>query len=484
MEHNIKRGITIYSWYHQVDTGTLTWEDCIRAAVKMGCNGLELLGQLYFRYCPEVLPEDLASWEELMWKYGTKTIAHDFFVDKTLYAHRNLTVREGVDIVKRHAQFAKAIHCPIMRVGGQVDPEIFRQSVPILEKLGIKMGLEIHSGSSSFCLPQVQKVIEVIRQTGSKYLGIVPDMSMFCKKISKRQLERAVLNGVDEKLVKETEKLYITVDNEQFRDFCNEHIKYAQNEAEQSFFSNVRRTEYYSPEILREHMPYIIHCHGKFYEMTEDCEEATIDYPGILKVLLEGGYDGYISAEYEGDPIEGDTFEPFRRYQKMLDKYLGKYPEANYPEWPDVRPVDNRGFGGPVQALLPYGFKNQYENGQCTGFEVQVDSWYYRGVPLSLFESCYVEVDGKLYGPDRMRVAVDGEIFRFADMCDVTLHYWNKGYPAVIIIDEPGGLKPGKAHKVSALVTIRAYYMREGIAVYQNTESVHMPPAQTLILEA
>ena len=179
MEHNIKRGITIYSWYHQVDTGTLTWEDCIRAAVKMGCNGLELLGQLYFRYCPEVLPEDLASWEELMWKYGTKTIAHDFFVDKTLYAHRNLTVREGVDIVKRHAQFAKAIHCPIMRVGGQVDPEIFRQSVPILEKLGIKMGLEIHSGSSSFCLPQVQKVIEVIRQIGGfisinhQYIGIL-----------------------------------------------------------------------------------------------------------------------------------------------------------------------------------------------------------------------------------------------------------------------------------------------------------------------
>ena len=41
--------------------------------------------------------------------------------------------------------------------------------------------------------------------------------------------------------------------------------------------------------------------------------------------------------------INNDTFEPFRRYEKMLDKYLGKYPEANYPEWPDARPVEGGG---------------------------------------------------------------------------------------------------------------------------------------------
>ena len=71
-EHDIKRGVTIYSWHRQVEAGVLTWDDCIKAAVKMGCNGIELLGQLYFRYCPEVLQEDIDSWEALMWKYGTK----------------------------------------------------------------------------------------------------------------------------------------------------------------------------------------------------------------------------------------------------------------------------------------------------------------------------------------------------------------------------------------------------------------------------
>ena len=41
MEHMIKRSVTIYSWHRQVEAGMMTWEDCIRAAVKMGCNGIE-----------------------------------------------------------------------------------------------------------------------------------------------------------------------------------------------------------------------------------------------------------------------------------------------------------------------------------------------------------------------------------------------------------------------------------------------------------
>lgn len=50
-------------------------------------------------------------------------------------------------------------------------------------------------------------------------------------------------------------------------------------------------------------------------------------------------------------------------------------------------------------------------------------------------------------------------------MCDITLHYWNKGNNASLIIDKPGGLTPGEL-KVSAQVTIRAYYMRESISMY------------------
>lgn len=489
MSHNIKRGITIYSWQRQVEARQLTWEDCIQAAVKMGCTGIELLGQLYFRNCPEILQEDLDSWNAMMWKYGTKTIAHDFFVDMTMYNHRRLTVREGVDIVRRHAEFCKKANIPIMRLGGTVPAELFKQSVPILEDLGVKMGLEIHSGSSSFCLPAVEDVINVIRQSGSRYIGIVPDMSMFCKELSARSIQGALDRGLDEKWVMEVAELYKQVDNVEFRRFCNESIEKFTDDAHRSFLAGIRRTEYYDPKILLEHKDYIIHCHGKFYEMTDENEEATIDYPGIIAALKEADYDGYISAEYEGAPINGDIFEPFRRYQKMLDKYLGEYPDANYPDWPDARPAPPRkgfGFMGPNQDLrLDAPFKNHYEaDGTCTGVEVVVSNPYYRGVPLALFEDARVKVDDMEFGPDKIRVAVDGEIFRFEDMCDVTLHYWNKGYDAVLILDIPGGLEVGREYEVTACVTIRAYYMREGISAVAGGTTFQWPESDKVVLQA
>ena len=488
MSHNIKRGITIYSWNKQVEAGQLTWEECIQAAVKMGCTGLELLGQLYFRYCPEPLQEDIDSWNEMMWKYGTKTIAHDFFVDMTMYNHRRLTVKEGVDIIRRHAEFCKKVGIPIMRIGGTVPHQMFEQAVPILEDLGVKMGLEIHSGSSSFCLPAVENVINVIRRTGSKYIGIVPDMSMFCKELSTRTIQGALAKGLDEKWVMDVAELYKSVDNVEFRKFCNEGLEKYEDDATRTFLAGVRRTEYYDPKILLEHKDYIVHCHGKFYEMTDDNEEATIDYPGILAALVEGGYDGYISAEYEGSPINGDIFEPFRRYQKMLDKYLGTYPEANYPEWPDSRPAPRAGGGmmGRSQNMRAGSpFKNHYEeDGTCTGVEVVVSNPYYRGVPLALFEDAYVQIDDKLYGPENIRVAVDGEVFKFDEMCDITLHYWNKGYDATLIVDIPGGLEVGKEYTVAASVTIRAYYMREGISAVAGGTAFVMPEGDKVVLEA
>ncbi len=463
MEHNIKRSVTIYSWHRQVEAGMMTWEDCIKAAVKMGCNGLELLGQLYFRYCPEALPEDIDSWNEMMFKYGTKTICHDFFVDMTMYNHRRLTVREGVDIIRRHALFAKSIGCPIIRCGGTATPQIAKAAIPVLEDLGIKMGQELHNGASSYAMPWTQELINVIEQSGSKYLGIIPDMSMFTKRIGERNIQNGIRQGVDEKFAREIADLFERVPNEEFRKHCVDIMDNTKDEAVISWLGMVHRMEYFDPDILREYAPITVHCHGKFYEMDENNEETIIDYPGILKALVDGGYDGYISAEYEGSPIDGDTFEPFRRFEKMLDKYLGEYPNANYPEWPDASPAPGAGFGQPVQQAIEGTLENYYENGVCTGFSVDVRSFYYRGVPLALFESAYVQVDGTVYGPEDMRVFVDGELFKFEDMCDVTLHYWNKGYPAKLIISKPGGLAKGE-HDVSAVAEIRAYYMREGFA--------------------
>ena len=66
----------------------------------------------------------------------------------------------------------------------------------------------------------------------------------------------------------------------------------------------------------------------------------------------------------------------------------------------------------------------------------------------------------------------------------MTLHYWNKGYDATLIVDIPGGLEVGKEYTVAASVTIRAYYMREGISAFAGNTAFKMPEGDKVILEA
>jgi hypothetical protein len=217
---------------------------------------------------------------------------------------------------------------------------------------------------------------------------------------------------------------------------------------------NIRRCENHDPKELIEHMPYVIHVHGKVWEMTEDCEEPSINYKGVLPILVQQGYEGYISAEFEGMVLPGeDPFEPQRRYQKLLDKYLG----ASYPSFPDAVP---RPPAEDVQCLSSRGYKNRKgPDGNVTGVEIYARSSYYRGIPLCLVEDVAVKIDGVSYGTEKIRFEIDGEVFSFTQMATVTAFYWNYGHLATVIVDLPGGLDENKKHEVYFKYALRTYYL-------------------------
>jgi sugar phosphate isomerase/epimerase len=458
MSNYIKRSVTIYSFKEMVSEGRLSWEECTSKIVNLGIIGVELLGQLYFHECPEVNKEDLAAWKKMMWRYGVKTVAHDFFVDKYLYRGRALTLRESIKVIENHIKFAAALDCPIIRIGGTFDPELFRMAKPICEDYGIKLGVEIHNGSSSWILPVIQETINIIRQMNSPYLGIIPDMSMFQMRIGDNSIgvRLAMQNGLDPRLLRDLQKAYENETNESFRSRCDKLIEeMPESEAGKRLaVFNLRRCENHDPGELIEHMPYIIHVHGKFWEMTEDNEEPNINYRDVLPVFVQAGYDGYISAEFEGIlPPGADAFEPQKRYQKLLDKYLG----AAYPSFPDppVRPSLED-----TACLSSRGYKNRKnEKGEILGVEIYVRSSYYRGVPLCLVENVEVKIDGVCYGKDKIGFEIDGEEFTFEQMATVTAFYWNYGCLATVIVDLPGGLDETRSHDVYFKYNLRTYYL-------------------------
>jgi sugar phosphate isomerase/epimerase len=457
MNNFIKRSVTIYSFKEMVSEGRVTWDECIGKITKMGITGVELLGQLFFRECPEVNQEDLASWRKMMWRYGTKTVCHDFFVDKTMFKGRELTKREGLKIIENHVKFAAAIDCPIIRIGGTFHPELFRLAKPVCEEYGVKLGVEIHCGSSSWLMPDIQETINIIRQQNSPYLGIIPDMSMFQMRQpdSSMAVRMAVKGGVDLRIIKDLQKSYEEESVDVFRGRCNKLLEEIPENDEKTRMAimMMRHSEKHEAKELAEHMPYVVHIHGKFYEMDENNEETSINYKEVLPIIVQGGYEGYISAEYEGMiPTGQNAFEPQMRYQKMLDKYLG-----TYPSWEDVviRPA-----GEDIKNLSNKGYKNRRnDKGEITGVEIYARSFYYRGLPLCLVDDVQVTIDGIHYGTDKISFEIDGEVFTFAQMATVTAFYWNYGHLATIIVDLPGGLDESRKHEVKLESLMRVYYV-------------------------
>ncbi len=49
-----------------------------------------------------------------------------------------------------------------------------------------------------------------------------------------------------------------------------------------------------------EIMPWIRHVHGKFFGIDENGEEPSVPVRDLITLLVENGYSGAISSEYEG----------------------------------------------------------------------------------------------------------------------------------------------------------------------------------------
>ena len=72
------------------------------------------------------------------------------------------------------------------------------------------------------------------------------------------------------------------------------------------------------------------HIHAKFYEIDDSGNEPAIPYDEIIPVLVEGGYNGHLSSEYEGqrhieDAFPVDAREQVRRQHAMFERLLAAH---------------------------------------------------------------------------------------------------------------------------------------------------------------
>jgi sugar phosphate isomerase/epimerase len=322
----IKRGVSLYSFQNETFQGKMTLEDCIRTCADMGAHGIEIIGEQTFWGLPEyeVDPAAIENWHALIMKYDCVPVSHDYMLDYKRYKDRPMPIAEQVASVCKDIDFGAALGMPFIRSLVSIAPEVLVAAAPYAEEKGIKLLTEVHA-PLHFDHPWIIRLAEEFAKSGSPALGFLPDMGMFLHAyppVWRAKFERlGVPKNIADYIVKAYEDRvlseYVILEVQQMGG-----VGPAIGMAEV-----MRHNAAFEPNRMLDYMPMIHNVHGKFYEMTADYVEPSIPYDEIVRVLKQGGYDGYICSEYEGnrwieDAEEPDSVEQVRRQQVMLSRLL------------------------------------------------------------------------------------------------------------------------------------------------------------------
>jgi sugar phosphate isomerase/epimerase len=260
-----------------------------------------------------------------MEKYRLTPVCLDMFLDLNRFKGRLLTEAEQLASVVEDIKFAKRLGCTVVRMIHSSAPKFMEQLAPYAEKYEMKLGVEVHA-PFHFDHEYEQKLTETFQHTQSLYLGFVLDLGIYTKRFPRIISNRWLRNGMKAEIAAAIVNTYDTGK----MDTVDEMVRHMGGTQDDVDAANLAKYNVYTdPRRMLDYMPYIFHVHGKFSEMLPEGADYSIPYEKIIPVLLEGGFDGYISSEYEGnwylqDAFTVDSVEQVRRHQVMLRHFLGE----------------------------------------------------------------------------------------------------------------------------------------------------------------
>jgi sugar phosphate isomerase/epimerase len=290
MKAKFKLGASLYCYVGDF-TVTMTLEDCIADAVDAGAKGIEILSEAHIPNYPNPSDKWIEHWHEVLASYGAVPTCYDCWVDSRLRKGRLLTAEESLNFLLADMKLAHRLGFKIMRPKLGVisddllpDPvwrEMVERALPFAEKYDVRIAPEIHS-PTPLKSKTVDGYLDLVAKTGTKHFGLLIDAGIF-KVREGRKLEPG-----------QWADPILAID----------------------------------PRDLFPYLPYIFHIHGKFWEVTEDLIETSIPYDKVVAGLVEGGYEGYLSAEYEGDRTLYRGSEQMRRQFAMIHRFTAQAEAA------------------------------------------------------------------------------------------------------------------------------------------------------------
>ena len=349
---DIKRSVSLYSYQDEFYLGKLDLEGCLRETAATGATGVELLAEQMIRQFP--LPIETQSfrdqWFDWMKKYNLTPSCYDAFLENHIFDNRTLTLKEQVKMMERDLRLASLLGFPVIRTLVSTPMDVIEGSLEYAEKVGVKIGLEVHA-PFSLNSGWADGYMEMINRTGTKHFGFIPDMGIFCKNIPDVVRDKARRHGAKEECIKIVDDAYAQRVAKGFTKIkydtnlgkANMEYRMANGMAEMMDavkaagggpadleYANCSFTYSWSdPQDIIDNIDYIFHTHAKFYNVHEDLTETAVALPEVIEAYKKAGYTGFLSSEYEGGEhlradMEVDSIEQVRRHQAAMAQCIGE----------------------------------------------------------------------------------------------------------------------------------------------------------------
>ncbi len=298
---------------------------------ELGIKGIEIVPSQNFSGLVEegVDLDFYKQWREWMEAYDMTPTNYNLYDEPCIYKNRWLSEHERLAQLRKGLEIAAKLGFRTARLSvdyGLPNTKHLENSVKCCEEYGIIGSIEIHS-PYSLKSNWAQAWFETIDKLGTKYAGIHPDAGIFRTGPVEKACRLALLKGAKPEiieLIKEEYAGYV-----QQRKASAEMLVlpgdyrktfgYGEPELKEKIVlmgggplecGLISRFSCDDPAWLVEYSKYIVHFHGKFYELLPDGRggwyEPSIDYQGIVDALVKCDYPYWISTEWEGQGLFRD----------------------------------------------------------------------------------------------------------------------------------------------------------------------------------
>lgn len=306
------QGVTLYSFTRAFHGREYDLEGLIRKVAAEGYGpGLEIIGFSSFRGFPTI-DDAYAGWfRDLVAETGLVTTSLAVNADIGIHRDRLLNQDELLEYMRRQIQAAAKLGFPIARVQISITPDSMEALAPIAEEHGVTLALEVHADQYA-SHPRILALRDRYEKVGSPFLGFTMDWGATVSGFAPSLVEAYRRRGASEELLGKVVALWDEfyeqgppADQADHGQRFGRFIALAAQNGRPDLGIDfgINGTGLFGPARVDdwlEIIPWIKHVHGKFFGIDENGEEPSVPVRDLIRLLVENGYSGAISSEYEG----------------------------------------------------------------------------------------------------------------------------------------------------------------------------------------